>query len=235
MELENRTIVITGVGREGQTGEVVARVLAERGARLALASRTAGEAEGHAAALRAAGHEARAFVCDLADAGQSERLAAEVAERMGEVDALVALAGGFAASGPVDAIDPEAWQRQLSINLTTAFLSTRAFLPALRRRRGSIVYMASAAVLPDGKPAGLAAYAAAKSGVLALMRAVAEDERGAGVRANAIAPTSIRTAANVADMGEGARYVEREEVAALVAYLCSPAARSLTGQVVKLG
>jgi NAD(P)-dependent dehydrogenase (short-subunit alcohol dehydrogenase family) len=80
----------------------------------------------------------------------------------------------------------------------------------------------------------MAAYAAAKSGVLILMRAVAEEERGTGVRANAVAPTAIRTAENVASMGEGARYVEREEVAGVVAWLCSDDARTVTGQVLSL-
>jgi NAD(P)-dependent dehydrogenase (short-subunit alcohol dehydrogenase family) len=76
---------------------------------------------------------------------------------------------------------------------------------------------------------------AAKSGVLALMRAVAEDEREAGVRANALAPTAIRTARNLAEMGEGVAYVSREEVGAIVAWLCSDAARSITGQAIRLG
>jgi len=66
------------------------------------------------------------------------------------------------------------------------------------------------------------------------MRAVAEEERNAGVRANALAPNTIRTATNVAEIGENARYVEREEVAEAVLFLCSDRARSVTGQVLEL-
>jgi NAD(P)-dependent dehydrogenase (short-subunit alcohol dehydrogenase family) len=80
----------------------------------------------------------------------------------------------------------------------------------------------------------MSAYAAAKSGVLALMRAVAAEERARGVRANAVAPTAIRTRDNLEAMGEGVRYVERESVADVVLWLCSPAARNVSGQVFKL-
>jgi NAD(P)-dependent dehydrogenase (short-subunit alcohol dehydrogenase family) len=82
--------------------------------------------------------------------------------------------------------------------------------------------------------ANISAYAVAKSGVVTLMRAVAQEERDTGVRANALAPTSIRTATNVAAMGEKVRYVERDEVAAAVAYLCSDEASAITGQVIAL-
>jgi 3-oxoacyl-[acyl-carrier protein] reductase len=138
-------------------------------------------------------------------------------------------------TGPLDASDPAAWHRQIAINLTTAYVATRAFLPALRRRRGAIVYFASAAALPGASVGATAAYAAAKSGVLTLMRAVAQAERQAGVRANAVAPTSIRTAANEASMGADAAYVEREQVAAAVGWLCSEGASAVSGQVVRLG
>ena len=230
-----RTVLLTGVGRAGQTGEVVARVLAEGGARVGVVDAAAAESAARAAALRGAGHDARGFACDLTDPEATAALAADVAAWAGDVDLLVCMAGGFGMTHALDASDPAAWHRQIAINLTTAYLTTRAFLPALRRRRGAIVYLASAAALPGGSVGGMAAYAAAKSGVLALMRAVAEDERDAGVRANAVAPTAIRTAANLAAMGDGTRYVEREEVAAVVAWLGSDAASAVTGQVVRLG
>jgi NAD(P)-dependent dehydrogenase (short-subunit alcohol dehydrogenase family) len=122
----------------------------------------------------------------------------------------------------------------MTINLTTAYLVTRAFLPLVRAGQGAIVYFASEAALPGAKVGNVAAYAAAKSGVVTLMRAVAQEERSNGVRANALAPTSIRTAANVQSMGENVRYVEREEVAATAAYLCSDDASAVNGQLIAL-
>jgi NAD(P)-dependent dehydrogenase (short-subunit alcohol dehydrogenase family) len=106
----------------------------------------------------------------------------------------------------------------------------------LRVRSGAVVYFASASVLPGGGSlAKMAAYGAAKAGVVALMRSVADEERDSGVRANAVAPTAIRTAANLRDMGEKEQYVERQEVAETVMFLCSESARSISGQVIRLG
>ena len=151
----------------------------------------------------------------------------------GGIAALVNLAGGFAMSGSVGDSDPAVLQKQIAINLTTAYLATRAFLPLLRAGTGAVVYFASAAVLPDGSSKNISAYAAAKAGVLALMRAIASEEAGV-VRANALAPTQIRTAENIAAMGETGAYVEREAVAEAVLFLCSPASKSITGQAIKL-
>ena len=232
---EGKVALITGVGRRGQVGEAVAAAFAAEGARLALVDMVKDEVDARAAELRASGGQANAFVCDLSDPAQLTRLASEVRSAMGRLDALVALAGGFAMSGPVAESDPAAWQKQFTINLTTAYLTTRALLPALRANGGAIVYFASAAAIPGGAVAGMAAYAAAKSGVVALMRAVAADEKKHNVRANAVAPTSIRTAANIQSMGEQQNYVEREEVAATVCYLCSSDASAVSGQVVRLG
>jgi NAD(P)-dependent dehydrogenase (short-subunit alcohol dehydrogenase family) len=67
------------------------------------------------------------------------------------------------------------------------------------------------------------------------MRAVADEERANGVRANAVAPTAIRTEANLSTMGDTTRYVEREDVAAAVSWLCSDASRAVSGQVIRLG
>jgi NAD(P)-dependent dehydrogenase (short-subunit alcohol dehydrogenase family) len=146
------------------------------------------------------------------------------------------MAGGFAMSGPVVDSSVEVWDRQIDINLTTAYLAARAFLPMLRAEKGSLVFFASEAALPGASAANRVAYAVAKTGVVTLMRAIAAEEQkaGTGVRANAVAPTSIRTAANVVAMGSDVRYVEREEVASVVAYLCSPQASAVNGALIPL-
>lgn len=235
MGYENGVVVLTGVGRPGQTGEVVARAAAAGGARLAVVSRTPAEVEARASELRGSGFEARGFACDLANEAQVAALASAVHDAYGNrVDALINIAGGFAMSEPVAESDFTTWQQQIAINLTTAYLATRAFLPALRAARGSIVYFSSAAALPGAKVAKMSAYAVAKSGVIALMRAVAQEESANGVRANAVAPTTIRTTSNMDSMGEKPRYVERDDVASVVLWLCSDAARAVTGEVMEL-
>jgi 3-oxoacyl-[acyl-carrier protein] reductase len=229
------TVVLTGVGAKGQVGEVVSRAFAELGASLVLVDRTTTNVDERAAELTANGHSARGYACDLTDADAVASLVDEVRRNHGDrIHALVHMAGGFAMSGPVAESSLDVWQRQIAINLTTAYLTTRAFLPMLRAGNGSIVLFASEAAIPGSTGANRSAYAVAKSGVVTLMRSIANEERKNGVRANAVAPTSIRTAANVAAMGDGVRFVEREEVAAVVTFLCSDAASAISGELLPL-
>jgi NAD(P)-dependent dehydrogenase (short-subunit alcohol dehydrogenase family) len=214
---------------------VVARAFGERGATVLVVDRLAEAAETRVRSLGERGYRAHAYGCDLSSPEQVAILASRVrSEYGGRLDALVNMAGGFASSGTVADGAIDVWHRMFAINLTTTYVATRAFLPLLRSARGAIVSFASEAVLPGSRVAGMAAYAAAKTGVAVLMQAVAQEERANGVRANALAPGSIRTAANVKSMGEDARYVEREDVAAVVVWLCSEEARAVTGQVVRL-
>jgi 3-oxoacyl-[acyl-carrier protein] reductase len=236
MRFDHKVIVLTGAGREGQVGEAIARAFAERGAMVVLVDRQADQVSARAAALKAAGYRAWGYACDLTDPPQVDHLARRTAATHGgRVDALIHAAGGFAASGRVAESSIDIWHQQLAINLTTAYLATRAFLPLLRPARGALLYFASEAVLPGARPTRTVAYAAAKSGVLALMRVVAEEEREHGVRANALAPAAIRTATNVQAMGDTTAYVEREDVAGAAMYLCSDKARGVTGEVIRLG
>jgi NAD(P)-dependent dehydrogenase (short-subunit alcohol dehydrogenase family) len=228
-------VLLTGVGGEGQVGEAVAAAFADLGATVALVDRTAAGVEARAAAITARGREAHAYACDLTDAAALDALVARVrSEHGGALHALVHMAGGFAMSGPVAESAVDVWHRQIAINLTTAYLTARAFLPMLRAGRGAMVFFASEAALPGMTGVNRSAYAVAKTGVVTLMQSIAAEERDNGVRANAVAPGSIRTAANVSAMGDGVRYVEREQVAQAVTYLCSSAASAITGDVIRL-
>lgn len=233
----NSTVVLTGVGAEGQVGEVVAKAFADLGASLVLVDRTAENVNARADALTRGGANARGYACDLTDAAAVDALVKQVRANHGDnIRAFVHMAGGFAMSGPVAESAIDVWQKQIAINLTTAYLAGRAFLPLLRSEKGAMVFFASEAALPGASAANRVAYAVAKNGVVTLMRAIAAEEAkaGTGVRANAVAPTSIRTAANVSAMGSDVRYVEREEVASVVTYLCSPQASAVNGSVIPL-
>jgi NAD(P)-dependent dehydrogenase (short-subunit alcohol dehydrogenase family) len=233
--LAGRTILVTGIGREGQVGETVASALADEGASIIAVDLLSDAAEERATALRARGASARAYACDLTNETAVAQLASAIASDLaGRLDGLVHLAGGFGMSSVADGTLP-VWQKQLALNLTTAALATRAVLPLIRAARGTMVFFGSAAALPGASVANMAAYATAKGGVLTLVRAVAEEERTNGVRANALAPVAIRTAANEKSMGTDARYVEREDVARIVVWLCSSESAPLTGQVLALG
>lgn len=233
MDFAGRGVVLTGVGREGQVGEAVAAAFAERGARVFLVDRKESEARARADALVAQGRRAAGLGADLTDAASVAALAERVRDATsGRLAALVHLAGGFGSSGPVADSDPALWVTQFSINATTAYLTARAFLPLLRAGKGAMVFFASEAILPGGRTKGISAYAAAKSAVVALMHSIAQEEASNGVRANAVAPTSIRTAANIAAMGPDVAYVSREDVARVVLWLCSDEARVVSGQTI---
>jgi NAD(P)-dependent dehydrogenase (short-subunit alcohol dehydrogenase family) len=232
---DGQVVVVTGVGRAGQVGEIVAREFGRRGAAVAVIDVNLSCAEERAATLRAEQLTVTAYGCDLTDIVAITDVARRIAEPYGgRIHVLANIAGGFAMSGPVAESDPTVFQQQLSINLGSAYGATRACLPYLRAAHGAVVFMSSAAVLAGGKVANLSAYAAAKAGVLALMRAVAQEERVHGVRANAIAPTAIRTTANLDSMGDKFPYVEREAVATMIAFLSSAAAVNVSGQVIEL-
>jgi NAD(P)-dependent dehydrogenase (short-subunit alcohol dehydrogenase family) len=227
------TVLLTGVGGDGQVGQAVARAFAEAGASLILVDRVQEHVDARAGELTRGGHAAAGYACDLTDGAAVKAVVGRIREKHGNsIHAFVHLAGGFAMSGPVADSTDDIWNRQIAINLTTAFVAARAFLPMIRAAKGSIVFFASEAVLPGSTGARTSAYAVAKSGVVALMRAIAAEERPNGVRANAVAPSTIRTATNVAEMGGNTRYVEREQVADVVLFLCSARASAVSGLVV---
>ena len=233
MDFAGKSIVITGVGREGQVGEAVAAAFAELGARVFLVDRQESEARARADALIKAGRRAAGLGADLTDEASVAALAERLREATGgRVHAVVHLAGGFTKSGALVESDFSLWSRQFLINAASAYLTARAFLPLLRTTKGALVFFASEAVLPGGHTSGISAYAASKSALVALMQSISQEEAPRGVRANALAPTSIRTAANLAAMGPDVAYVSREDVAKVVLWLCSEDARAVTGQLI---
>lgn len=225
-------VVVTGVANPAQVGIVVARAFAARGAALELLDRDPAVHD-RAAELRAEGFDAVGHAVDLTDAAALDALAADLRARRGRLAALAHVAGGFAMSGPVTESDPAVWHRQLGINLHSAYVTARALVPLLRGG-GAAAFVASAAALPGAAVGNMSAYAVAKSGLVTLARALAQEEGAHGVRVNCIAPTAIRTGANVAAMGEGAAYVSREAVADTLCWLCAPDTRHVTGQVLEL-
>jgi len=230
-----RYALLTGIGRPGQVGEAVANRLAADGYTLLLVDRNGAEAEARAADIRARSGAAHGFGADLASEAAVANLFAEIRRSHGDgLAAYVHLAGGFAVTGPIAETSVEDWEKQLTINLRTAFLVARGAAVMLRQERGAAVFFSSESAIPGAKVARIAAYAVAKTGVLELAMALAQEEATNGVRVNVVAPASIRTARNVAEMGAAARYVELEDVAAAVAWLCSAQAQAVTGQVIRL-
>jgi NAD(P)-dependent dehydrogenase (short-subunit alcohol dehydrogenase family) len=154
LDFTNKLVVITGAGRAGQVGEALALGFAQRGATLALLDIDATEVNARASTLTAQGFTASAHAGNLADTDDATRIAAAVIEAHktfeGAVHAVVCAAGGFGMTGALDSSDAAAWRKQFTINLETAYNATRAFLPAVRKAKGSFVYFGAVPALPGG-------------------------------------------------------------------------------------
>lgn len=212
-----RPVVVTGAA--GFLGVAVCATLAERG--LAVI--------GVDLALAAPGADRMArFIggIDLTD----ETSAAKIAQALGDAPlyGFANIAGGFAwetVAGGVLAT----WDRLYAMNVRTAFIATRALLPAIRTAQGAIANVSASG---SGKAeAGMGPYAASKAGVARLTGALAAELKDDGVRVNAVIPSIIDTPANRADMPDAdpGRWVAPAALADVIAFLLSDAARAVTG------
>lgn len=250
-ELSGRIALVTGGGRG--IGREAALALASAGADVAVAARSAGDLADSVTAIRAAGRRGEAIVCDVTERAQVEAMIAQVKSTLGEPSILINNAGIAGSAKLIDTTD-EMWDRMLRVNATGAFYCTRAVLPTmLQAKWGRIVNVASIAA-KSGAPY-IAAYAASKHALLGLTRAVAAEVATRGITVNAVCPgyvdtemTDASTANISARTGrsehdarkilEGfspqGRLMTTGEVAALITFLCSQAARGITGQGIVL-
>jgi NAD(P)-dependent dehydrogenase (short-subunit alcohol dehydrogenase family) len=239
--LDGQRALVTGAG--SGIGAAIAGALAAEGASLVLAGRDAGRLAARAAELGGAD----TLICDVTDEQAVERLAHEA----GEIDVLVNNAGA-AASAPLARTDLDLWRRMLDVNTTGAFLCCRAFAPAMAARGdGRVVNVASTAG-ERGYPY-VAAYCAAKHGLVGLTRALALEFATTGVTFNAVCPGYtetplleravegiVRATGRGDEVARGAllrenpmgRFVRPDEVASAVAWLCEPAQAAVTGRTI---
>jgi len=242
--LQGRHALVTGGGRG--IGAAIAGALAAAGARVTLLGRTTAELEETASALPG---DARAVTADVTDAGQVERAFAEARDAGGAISILVNNAG-LAKSRPLAKGDEAFWRMMLDVNLTGAWHCTRAVLPAmLAANWGRIVSVSSTAGLRGY--AYCTAYCAAKHGLVGFTRALALEVAKTGITVNAVCPgftdtgvvrDAVRAISEQSARSESEarqtlisfnpqqRFVEPEEVANAVLWLCSPGSESMNGQ-----
>ncbi|GAC1652940.1 MAG: SDR family NAD(P)-dependent oxidoreductase [Candidatus Dormibacteraceae bacterium] len=244
--LDGRTALITGGGRG--IGRAVAFAFAREGARVAVAARTVAEIEAVAAEC---GNGASAIPLDVTDEAACAATVARAAAELGRLDVLINNAG-IAASHKFTELDTATWRRVMAVDLDGPFFLTRAAVPLmLEQGDGAVIAIASVAARV-GMPF-IAAYTAAKHGLLGMMRSLAADYARRGITFNCVCPAYVdtpMTAATVANimartgrsqeealkplLSPQGRLVTPAEVAAVCLLLASPAGRGITGQAINV-
>jgi 3-oxoacyl-[acyl-carrier protein] reductase len=221
--------VVTGPSRG--IGRATAVKLSERGARVALLGLPGARLDEAAREVSAAGVLAHAVPCDVASEAEVERAAREVLEQVGVPRVVVNNAGVVLRGARVEETRVADWDRVIAVNLRGPFLIARAFLPAMRKAgRGRLVQVSSISGT-IGSP-GAASYAASKWALLGFTKSLAEELRGTGLQAVAIAPGSVDT-----DMLAGSGFppaMTAKDVAEMIVYAALDAPDSVNGSAIEM-
>lgn len=239
MQLGGDTCALV-TGAAGGIGRATANALAAQGWKVAVTDREEARAgvEETAVALRDAGRHVHLSTFDIRDADETRAAYERIEAELGPVGAVVANAGVADRLARAATIDPEAWRAELEVNLTGAFLSLQPALAGMKERGGGRVVAVSSIAATDGL-AGQVAYSAAKAGLLGMVRTLALEMASSGTTVNAVLPGMIGTE-KVEAMPEEIkersrsrvpmkRFASPEEVATVIAFLCSDAASYVTG------
>jgi len=247
MDFKNKVALITGAG--SGIGKASALMLAARGARVAVLSRTPSEISKTAQEIEAAGGEAISLVADVSLEADMESAVGAVISHWGKLDILIANAGINGVWAPIDDLQPDEWDKTIAVNLRGTYLSIHYAVPHMKAAGGgSIVVVSSINGTRTFTTAGATAYSATKAAQLAMVQQLALELGKSRIRINAVCPGLIET--NIPDStikrnqdaaripviwpeGDipitGGKAGTSEDVAEIVTFLASEKSRHITG------
>src|ERR1700675_4836502 len=243
MNFSGKVALITGPGSPQRIGFATARLLAQKGSKIAITSTTE-RIEARARELAAEGADVFAFPADLLDHTGTRMLVQEVLARYGRLDILVNNAGMTQVGSPTETsavplaeLSEKEWDYGIAINLKTAFNITKAVLPFMLEAKYGRIVNVSSTTGPVGSNPRDTAYSAAKAGMVGMTRSLALELARKGITVNAVAPGWIETASSTAQEIIAGRNTpigrpgRPDEVAAAIVFLASECASYITGHL----
>lgn len=228
MDSHKKVVLITG--GTGVLGTAVTAAFLRAGATAVVTYIIDAEVEPFYAAVKELRSRVTLYKADVTKERDVRRVVQNTINKRGQLDVLVNIVGGFVGGRPVVDLSEETWDFMLNLNTKSAFLCSKAVLPHMMARQAGTIISVSARAGLHGS-AGLSAYAVAKSGVLILTQALAEEVKDHGITVNAILPSLIDTPANRKAMPQAdhTRWVPPEDIARVILFLASDEARAITG------
>src|SRR5437588_11568808 len=246
MGLIGKVALVTGAG--SGIGKAAAVLMAQQGARVAAISRTAHEVEQTATEIERSGKEAIALVADIAQEDQMQRAVQQMLDRWGRIDIVFANAGINGMWAPIEELSLAEWSQTITINLTGTFLTIKYTVPHLKKQGGSIIVTSSVNGTRVFSNTGATAYSVTKAGLVVMAKMLAVELGPHNIRVNVVCPgqteTEIQDNTFQKDLDrikfpvqypkgriplDGGKPATAQDVAQVVLFLASDAARQITG------
>jgi 3-oxoacyl-[acyl-carrier protein] reductase len=239
--LQGQKALVTGAGSPEGIGFAAAKLLAEMGAEVAITA-TGQRIHRRVTELQEAGHTARGYIANLTDRSAARSVIEAVETDFGRIDILVnnagmTMEGQEDESSEFSEMSDESWDLSIARNLTTCYNVTRLVLPGMIRQKYGRIVNVSSVTGPMVSSKGSSAYSAAKAAMVGMSRSIAIEVGMDNITINNVAPGWIATASQLGDEKIAAQYTPLKragtplETASLIAYLATPGASYITGQL----